>query len=221
MKALSDITQAVIRGDHVGAGSLVQRLIEAGVPPKTILDRGLIAGMDVIGEQFRIREIFLPDVLLAARAMVAGMDRLEPLLVRDGIPSQGKVVLGTVRGDLHDIGKNLVAIMLRGAGFRVIDLGHDVPPERMVHIAREEGAPVIGMSALLTTTMPAMREVVELLRKEGLHGEIRTIIGGAPVSEKYAREIGADGYGSNAADAVEVVKRLAGVALGGSPGPGG
>jgi 5-methyltetrahydrofolate--homocysteine methyltransferase len=149
-------------------------------------------------------------VLLAAKAMYAGMDLLKPLLIEDGIPSIGRVVLGTVRGDLHDIGKNLVGIMLKGAGFDVIDLGRDVAPEEMVRAASEQGAAVIGMSALLTTTMPVMGEVVELLKREKLDGKIKTIVGGAPVSENFASDIGADAYGFDAANAVDRVKQLVG-----------
>ena len=210
MTVLSDLSDAIIGGDHARAGDLTRQAIAQGLPPKSILDDGLIAGMTVVGDRFREHEIFLPDVLLAARAMYAGMDLLKPLLVREGIPAIGKVVIGTIRGDLHDIGKNLVGIMLKGAGFEVIDLGHDVPPQRMVDTAREQGATVIGMSALLTTTMPAMREVVELLRAQGLDGRIRTVIGGAPVTAAFAREIGADAYGFDAGNAVDVVKGLVG-----------
>jgi 5-methyltetrahydrofolate--homocysteine methyltransferase len=201
---LIEIAHAVIAGDHNGVGALTRKAIDSGVEPKLILDDGLIAGMNVIGERFRVHEIFLPDVLMAAKAMYAGMDLLKPLLVEEGIPSNGKVVIGSVRGDLHDIGKNLVGIMLKGAGFDVIDLGHDVSPEKMVQTADAEGASVIGMSALLTTTMPAMGEVVELARAK----PIRTIVGGAPVSQAFAKEIGADAYGFDAANAVVVVKEL-------------
>jgi 5-methyltetrahydrofolate--homocysteine methyltransferase len=207
---LSDLADTIIQGDHTRAAELTQAAIAAGMPPKTILDDGLIAGMSVVGDRFREHEIFLPDVLLAARAMYAGMDLLKPLLIREGIPAIGKVVIGTVRGDLHDIGKNLVGIMLRGAGFDVVDLGHDVTPQKMVDAAREHGATVIGMSALLTTTMPVMREVVDLLRAQGLDGRIRTVVGGAPVTAAFAREIGADAYGYDAANAVDVVKGLVG-----------
>ena len=210
MTLLSDLRDAVVDGDHGRAGDLARQAIAQGMAPKTILDDGLIAGMTVVGERFREHEIFLPDVLLAARAMYAGMDLLKPLLIRDGVPAIGKVVIGTVRGDLHDIGKNLVGIMLKGAGFDVIDLGHDVAPQKMVDAAREHAATVIGMSALLTTTMPVMREVVDLLRAQGLAGRIRTVIGGAPVTAAFAREIGADAYGFDAANAVDVVKALAG-----------
>ncbi len=208
MDRLTAIAGAVIAGNHAEVTELTQVVIDEGTSPKTILDDGLIAGMNVVGERFRGHEIFLPDVLLAAKAMYAGMDLLKPLLEAGGVASRGKIVIGTVRGDLHDIGKNLVGIMLRGAGFDVIDLGHDVPPERMVETARTEGATVIGMSALLTTTMPVMREVVELLRDEQLAGDIKTIVGGAPVTETFAKEIGADAFGFDAANAVDVVKRL-------------
>jgi len=210
MGALAKVADAVIRGDPAQVAAFTREVIRDGVPPKEILDGGLIAGMTVIGDRFRVHEIFLPDVLLAAKAMYAGMDELRPLLVRDGIPSIGKVVIGTIQGDLHDIGKNLVGIMLKGAGFEVIDLGHDVAPERMVQTAVEQGASVIGMSALLTTTMPVMGEVVRLLRERGLAGEILTIVGGAPVSDAFAREIGADAYGFDAGNAVDVVKDLVG-----------
>jgi len=210
MSVLFDLRDSVIDGDHARAGDLARQAIAQGMPPKAILDEGLIAGMTVVGERFREHEIFLPDVLLAARAMYAGMDLLKPLLIREGIPALGTVVIGTVRGDLHDIGKNLVGIMLKGAGFDVIDLGHDVAPQTMVDAARDRGAAVIGMSALLTTTMPAMREVVDLLRAQGLAGRIRTVVGGAPVTAAFAREIGADAYGFDAANAVDVVKALAG-----------
>jgi len=210
MTLLADLSTAIIAGDDARAGDLTGRAIAQGIPPKAILDDGLIAGMTVVGDRFRDHEIFLPDVLLAARAMYAGMDLLKPLLIRDGIPALGKVVIGSVRGDLHDIGKNLVGIMLKGAGFEVIDLGHDVAPAKMVATAREHGASVIGMSALLTTTMPAMREVVELLKHEGLDGTVRTIVGGAPVTEAFARTIGADAYGFDAGNAVDVVKDLVG-----------
>jgi 5-methyltetrahydrofolate--homocysteine methyltransferase len=210
MTLLTDISAAIITGDHTRAGALTSEAIAQHIPPKAILDDGLIAGMTVVGDRFRDHEIFLPDVLLAARAMYAGMDLLKPLLIRDGIPAIGKVVIGSVRGDLHDIGKNLVGIMLKGAGFEVIDLGHDVAPAKMVETARAQGASVIGMSALLTTTRPAMREVVELLKREGLDGTVRTIVGGAPVTEAFARSIGADAYGFDAGNAVDVVKDLMG-----------
>ncbi len=166
--------------------------------------------MNVVGEQFRRREIFLPDVLLSARAMYTGLELLKPHLASEGVPSGGKVVLGTVKGDLHDIGKNLVGILLQGAGFEVVDLGHDVAPETFVDAAVREGATLIGMSALLTTTMTRMRDVVAIVRDRGLAGRIRTLVGGAPVNADFAREIGADDYACDAAHAVDRVRALLG-----------
>ena len=210
MDMLAQMTDSLQRGDAEKVAELTRRAIEQGIGPKRILDDGLIAGMTVMGERFRAHEVFLPDVLMAAKAMYAGMDELRPLLLREGIPSIGKVVLGSVRGDLHDIGKNLVAIMLKGAGFEVIDLGNDVAPERFVDTAREQNATVIGMSALLTTTMPEMRRVVDLIKQQGLARRIKVIVGGAPVSGEFAHTIGADAYGFDAANAVERVKGLIG-----------
>jgi len=205
---LAEITRNLINGDGQEVAALTGRAIEEGIAARRILDEGLIAGMTVIGDRFKAHEIFLPDVLLAAKAMYAGMEELKPLLVRDGVPSRGRVVLGTVQGDLHDIGKNLVGIMLRGAGFEVIDLGNDVAPQRFVEAARRHDARIIGMSALLTTTMPAMSQVVDLVKGEGLGANVRIIIGGAPVSEAFARQIGADAYGFDSAKAVDLVKIL-------------
>lgn len=212
MDVLNEIAKGLEEGEDEQVAGLVRQALDQGQAPGDVLHRGLIAGMNVVGERFRAREIFLPDVLLAARAMYAGLDLLKPRLAEGGVPVAGKVVVGTVQGDLHDIGKNLVAIMLEGAGFAVVDLGHDVSPERFVAAAVAEDAPVIGMSALLTTTMPVMKEVVDLLRARGLQAKIRTIVGGAPLSAQYAREIGADAYGFDAASAVERVKDLLGVA---------
>jgi len=208
MEILNQISDALQTGDEVKTAELTKSAITAKIAPKDILDCGLIAGMNAIGEKFKNHEIFLPDVLLAARAMYAGMDLLKPLLIKDGIPTIGKVVIGSVHGDLHDIGKNLVGIMLKGSGFDVIDLGNDVPPEKFVETAVANGATVIGMSALLTTTMTVMKKVVEILDEKGLKGRIKTIVGGAPLSADYAREIGADAYGYDGANAVEEVKKL-------------
>lgn len=208
MDILDRISESLQRGDNGAVDELAREAIGLNLPVKDILDRGLIAGMNVIGEKFRLHEIYLPDVLLAARAMYAGLDQLKPLLVKEGIPTLGKVVIGTVQGDLHDIGKNLVGIMLRGAGFDVIDLGNDVPPQKFVETAQQEGAAVIGLSALLTTTMPMMKNVVDLLREQGLADKIRVIVGGAPVTKEFAKEIGSDAYGYDAGNAVELVKGL-------------
>jgi 5-methyltetrahydrofolate--homocysteine methyltransferase len=208
MGTLEQIADNVLRGEDEKVSALTREAIEKEVLPKLILDDGLIAGMAVVGDRFKAHEIFLPDVLLAARAMLAGMDELKPLLIKEGIPTIGRVVFGTVQGDLHDIGKNLVGIMLKGAGFEVIDLGNDVSPEKFVSTAAEQDASVIGMSALLTTTMPMMSKVVELIEERRLTGKIKTIVGGAPVSQAFADEIGADAYGFDAASAVDCVKSL-------------
>ena len=212
MEILRRIAEALQAGDEQQVGTLVAEALAMDLPAGEILQQGLVGGMNVVGQQFRSREIFLPDVLLAARAMYAGLDRLKPHLASEGVALLGKVVIGTVKGDLHDIGKNLVGIMLKGAGFEVIDLGHDVAPEAFVDAAVREDATLIGLSALLTTTMPRMREVVELVKRRGLAGRVRTIVGGAPVNADFAREIGADDYACDAAHAVERVRALLGVA---------
>jgi len=208
MEILKQISEALQKGDDESVFELTRVAIAQNLSPKDILDNGLIAGMNIIGEQFKKHEIFLPEVLLAAKAMYAGMDQLKPLLIKEGIESLGKIVIGTVHGDLHDIGKNLVGIMLKGAGFEVIDLGKDVTAEKFVETAHKENAKVIGMSALLTTTMPVMSKVTELLKEEKLNGKIKTIVGGAPLSEEFAHSIGADAYAYDAAKAVECVKLL-------------
>lgn len=206
MDLLNQISESLQQGDDEKVFVLTKQAISENLTPKDILDNGLIAGMNIIGEQFRQHEIFLPDVLMSAKAMYAGLDQLKPLLISEGIPTLGKIVIGTVQGDLHDIGKNLVGIMLKGAGFDVIDLGKDVPPEKFVETAKEENANLIGMSALLTTTMVNMKKVVDLARKDG--SGIKVIIGGAPVSKEYADEIGADAYAYDAGKAVEIVKKI-------------
>jgi 5-methyltetrahydrofolate--homocysteine methyltransferase len=210
MSILSEIAENLQRGEDEQVAALVRRALDERRAPLEILNDGLVAGMNVVGEQFRLREIFLPDVLMAARAMNAGLDLLKPLLASEGGPRAGRVVIGSVHGDLHDIGKNLVGIMLKGAGFEVVDLGSDVPAERFVAAADEFGASVIGLSALLTTTMPVMKDVVSLVRARGLGGRVKVIVGGAPVSEAWAREIGADAYGYDASSAVERVRALVG-----------
>jgi len=212
MDILEQLSEHLQKGDAEKAGALTGAAIDQGLDAKAILDDGLIAGMAVVGEKFKKHEIFLPDVLLAAKAMYAGMDLLKPLLIKEGIPTLGKVVIGTVQGDLHDIGKNLVGIMLKGAGFEVIDLGRDVAPEKFIDVAEEFGAGVIGMSALLTTTMPAMKKTVDLARERGLYGKVRFLVGGAPLSDDYAKEIGADAYCFDGINAVDCVKRFIGAA---------
>jgi 5-methyltetrahydrofolate--homocysteine methyltransferase len=210
MDILKEISECLQRGDDEKVSALTRQAIKEKILPREILDKGLIGGMSIIGEQYKAHEIFLPQVLLAAKAMYAGVDVLKPLFIKEGMPTLGKVVIGSVQGDLHDIGKNLVGIMLKGAGFEVIDLGNNVSPDRFVETAKNEKAEVIGMSALLTTTMPVMQRTVDLLKEEKLIGKIKTIIGGAPVSEEFAQKIGADAYGYDSANAVDQVKKLVG-----------
>ena len=208
MEILKDIAQNLIAGHDENVAALVALAIQADVPTVEILDDGLIAGMSVVGARFRNHEMFLPEVLLSARAMTAGVSLLKPLLVAEEVPSRGKVILGTVQGDLHDIGKNLVGIMLQGAGFEVVDLGTDVPAEEFIDAAVAENASIIGLSALLTTTMPLMKSVVDLVEERGLSDELKVIVGGAPLSEEFARSIGAQDYAYDAANAVEKVVAL-------------
>jgi 5-methyltetrahydrofolate--homocysteine methyltransferase len=208
MEILKDIGKNLIAGDDKAVAEQVAQAIQSEVPTIEILYDGLIAGMNVVGEKFRKHEIFLPEVLLAARAMTAGVALLKPLLIAEEVPSRGKVVLGSVQGDLHDIGKNLVGIMLEGAGFEVVDLGVDVPPEKFIDSAIAENASVIGVSSLLTTTMAFMKGVVDLVEERGLSQQVKVIVGGAPLSEEFARSIGAHGYAYDAADAVEKVLAL-------------
>jgi 5-methyltetrahydrofolate--homocysteine methyltransferase len=208
MEILNNIAKSLMAGDDKKIVEEVSQAIEEGIPTTQILDDGLIAGMNVVGKRFKNHDMFLPEVLLSARAMTAGVALLKPLLIAEEIPSRGKVVLGSVQGDLHDIGKNLVGIMLEGAGFEVVDLGIDVPPEKFLEAAVAEGAGVIGLSSLLTTTMDIMKGVVDLVGEKGLSDRIKIIVGGAPLSEEFARSIGAQGYAYDAANAVEKVISL-------------
>ncbi len=204
---LNELAGAVIEGDQDLARELTEWLLEDGVDAHEILDRGLMPGMDVVGQRFRDNIIFVPEVLVAARAMKTSLALLEPLLAASGGQQySGTVILGTVKGDIHDIGKNIVGMMLKGAGFRVVDLGIDTPAQQFVEAVRAEKADLVGMSALLTTTMGYMKTVIEKLREEGL--AVKTLVGGAPLSESFAAEIGADGYAENAAAAVELARSL-------------
>ncbi len=209
---LDELAVALQQGDRDRVVALTTQAIADGTSAALLLNQALLPGMKVVGERFRDYEIFLPDVLLAARAMNAAMELLRPLLVSEGVRLIGTVVLGTIKGDLHDIGKNLVAIMLQGAGFQIVDLGVDVEPSAFVDAAVQHKASVIGMSALLTTTMTGMGEVVAAVQTRGLRDSIRTIVGGAPVSAAFAEEIGADAYAPDAPAAVERIRTLAGVA---------
>ena len=209
-KQLSD---AIIKGDANTVVELVNGSLEAGVEPGAIINDGMIPGMDVVGELFRTNQYYVPEVLISARAMKGGMAILRPLLAESGVEPVGKVVIGTVRGDLHDIGKNLVAMMLEGSGFDVMDTGIDTHPDEYIENAVELKAQIIGMSALLTTTMTNMRSTIEAVEAAGLRDNVNCIIGGAPVTQRYADEIGADGYAADAASAVTLAKRLVGVGI--------
>lgn len=201
------ICELLQRGRVKDVKRLVEEALEAGMDPKVILNEGLLDGMSIIGAKFKENEIFVPEVLVAARAMTAGLSVLEPKLVEVGNEPVGKAVIGTVKGDLHDIGKNLVAVMLKGAGFEVIDLGTDVDPEDYIAKAEEIGADIIAMSALLTTTMPEMREVIDVLEEKGIRDKYIVMVGGAPVTAKYAEQIGADYFTPDAGSAAEVAKK--------------
>ncbi len=203
---VKDIQEALLKGKKEEVEKLVDQALSSKIPTAQILNEGLIAGMERLGILFKNNEVFIPEVLVAARAMNAGLAKLEPFLVRDGIQPKGSVVIGTVKGDLHDIGKNLVAMMLRGAGYKIIDLGIDVSAEKFVSAARESKADIVALSALLTTTMIQMKNIVETLRSGGLKTPV--IIGGAPVTREYADEIKAEGYAADAASAVEEVGKL-------------
>jgi len=206
---LKEMQDALIAGKKPEVESLVEQALDAGTPAGTILNEGLIPGMARLGVQFKNNEVFIPEVLVAARAMNAGLAKLEPHLAKAGVKPRGVVVIGTVKGDLHDIGKNLVAMMLRGNGYKIVDLGVDVAPERYVEAARANGAGVIALSALLTTTMVQMRAVVEAVEKAGLG--VPVVIGGAPVTREYAGQIRAQGYAPDAASAVEEIGRIVAV----------
>ena len=192
--------------DEVAAAT--QNALNEGMSAGEILNQGLIAGMDIVGRDFKAGDLFIPEVILCARAMHAGLEVLRPLLIETGNASLGKVVIGTVAGDLHDIGKNLVGMMLEGAGFEIIDLGTDVQPEEFVEIARAEGADLVGMSALLTTTMLSMKSTIDALGEAGLRDRVRVLVGGAPVTANFAEQIGADAYAADAAAAVDTARSL-------------
>jgi len=206
MADFKGIAESLIAGNANKVKELVQAAADEKVSPQKILDEGLIAGMEVVGVRFKNCEIYVPEVLVSARAMHAGMEILEPLLAETGAKAKGVFVVGTVKGDLHDIGKNLVAMMLKGAGWKVVDLGVDVDAEKYVQAAVDDSADVIGLSALLTTTMVNMKQVIELAKNKDC--KARIVVGGAPLTQNYANEIGAGGYAPDAATAVEVISGL-------------
>jgi 5-methyltetrahydrofolate--homocysteine methyltransferase len=210
-EVLSKLATSIIEGDRDVMPGLTQQALDEGLDAKQILDQGLMPGMDHVGKEFRAGNMFVPEVLRSARAMQASMDMLRPLLAETGAKMVGKVVLGTVKGDLHDIGKSLVAMMCEGAGFDVHDLGKDVAPEAFVEAVKEYEPDLVGMSALLTTTMRAMEQTIKALEEAGVRDTVKIMVGGAPVTQEFSDQIGADAYASNAAAASELAKRLVGV----------
>ena len=208
MDELKDLAEKVEKGKHLEAEEATRKALDGGIQPYDVLVNGLQAGLAVVGERFKRNECFIPEVLLAARAMHSGMDILRPLLAESGSKPIGKIVLGTVQDDLHDIGKNMVGMMLEGAGFHVVDMGVNVPVERFVEAVEGEEEVILGLSALLSTTMPNLKTVIERLEANGLRDKIKVLVGGAPVTEIYAMEIGADGFAPDAANAVDKAKEL-------------
>ena len=205
---MKQISQAVVQFRFNEIAALTNEALAAGIPALEIINQGLVPGMGVVGVKFRDGEIFLPEVLLSAKTMKTAMEILLPILSRQGAGSRGKVAIGTVAGDIHDIGKNIVISMLQGNGFEVMDLGVDVPPERFAAVVRDQDLQILGLSALLTSTMPMMEATIKALEAAGLRQKTRVIIGGAPVTQAYADQIGADGYGADAVAAVELARSL-------------
>ncbi len=206
---LQEMAAKLYDGEEEAVAELVQAALDEGLKPEEVLAGGLIAGMDEVGRDFKAGDLFVPEVLIAARAMSAGMVVLRPLLAESDAPSAGKFLIGTVKGDLHDIGKNLVKMMLEGAGFETVDLGTDVEPAAFVAAVQEHQPNVVGMSALLTTTMVSMKATVEALAEAGVRGSVKIMVGGAPVTAAFAKEIGADAYAPDAATAVDLARELA------------
>jgi corrinoid protein of di/trimethylamine methyltransferase len=208
MADLEKLYTAVLEGDAKSSAAITKQALDEGVEPMTLVTDTMVPAMDEAGRRFEAEEYFVPELLLAARAMKAAMALIRPLLVASGAKSAGRVAVGTVKGDLHDIGKNLVASMLEGGGFEVLDLGADVSPEKFIAAVKEQGAQVVCLSALLTVTMPAMKTTIEALKTAGVRGSVKVLVGGAPVTAQYANEIGADGYGENANSAVALTRKL-------------
>jgi 5-methyltetrahydrofolate--homocysteine methyltransferase len=208
MTILEQIKDNLMKGKANDVKALVEKALKDKVPAADILNKGLLAGMGIIGERFKKNEVYVPEVLIAARAMKAGMEILKPALAEAKVQPRGIVVIGTVKGDLHDIGKNLVGMMLEGGGFKVVDAGINVEPAKFVELAKQNGAQLIGASALLTTTMTNMKEIVETLKKSDMAGKVKIMIGGAPVTQAFCDEIGAHGYAPDAASAADLAKKL-------------
>lgn len=210
MKIFEELADEVQKGNSESVEELTKRALSQDISAEDILNNGLVAGMNIVSEKFKNNEIFIPEVLISAKSMYSGLGIIKPLLAEANVQSKGKVVIGTVKGDLHDIGKNIVAMLLQGAGFDVVDLGADVPKEKFLEFVKNECVDILGMSALLTTTMIYMKETIEALKNAGLRENVKVIIGGAPVTESYAAQIDADGYAPDAASAVDLTKRLLG-----------
>jgi len=208
MRILEEIANEVQKGNSDSVEVLTNRALSQDISAEEILNSGLVDGMNVVSKRFKNNEIFIPEVLISAKSMNSGLEILKPILAEAKVKSKGKVVIGTVKGDLHDIGKNIVAMLLRGAGFDVVDLGADVSKEKFLEFVKKEHADILGMSALLTTTMIYMKEIIETLKNSGLRENVKVIIGGAPVTESYAAQINADGYAPDAASAVDLTKKL-------------
>jgi len=208
MSMLQDLRQSVIDGEMNVTQELVQKTLAGKIPPEQILKDGLISAMEEVGRRFECNEFFVPEMLISARAMKSGLALLRPHLIAANVQAIGKVVIGTVQGDLHDIGKNLVGMMLEGAGFEVVDLGADVSPDKYVAAVKEHRPDIVACSALLTTTMLRMKDVILLLKEEGFRDQVKVMIGGAPVTDQYATDIGADGYALDAASAASLAREL-------------
>jgi 5-methyltetrahydrofolate--homocysteine methyltransferase len=205
---LKPVVDAVITGDEAGLTALVRTALDRGVPARRILDEGLLAGMDIVGDRMENEEMFIPEVLKAAKSMGTALKTLVPLLAEEDVSVAGRVVIGTVKGDLHDIGKNLVKMMLEGAGFQVFDLGVDVAPEKFVAKLKAANAELICLSALLTTTMPVMKKIVDTITEHGFRDRVKILVGGAPVTQEFADRIGADGFAADAGSAVKLAKAI-------------
>jgi len=210
MAKFQGLADCIIAGDNVKSKEITQKLVGSGVSAIEILNEGLVPGMEVVGRKFKANEMYIPEVLIAARAMHAAMDIIKPMLSATGAKMKGTVVIGTVQGDLHDIGKNLVGMMLEGGGYTVVDLGVDIPPDKYVEAVKQNNAKVIGLSALLTTTMPVMKDVIAALKADKATAGIKVMVGGAPLTQEYADSIGAAGYAPDASSAVDLASKLLG-----------